>query len=322
MFRYLVVLAVFGLTQPVSAQDYPSRPITVVIPFTPGGPLDFLLRTIKEKFEKALGQQILIEDRPGQTGIVGSAYAAKAAPDGYTLLMTSANNGMFPHIFRNLPHDPIKDFVPVGEVAQTPEVIVVHPSSRFQTLADLIKEAKENPGKVRYGSSGNGTPSHIITEYMGKLNGVKFVHVPYKNSLESLDDVMQKSLDFVCTGLSGRALPLIREGKMKPIAVIGNKRSSQLPDVPTVKEAGFGDVEEVSRYILVAPAKTPKPIIDRLSVALTSVLADQAVQKVYIERGFEIAHSTPAEVSAAIQHEYDFWGPVLKELNLKIDASQ
>jgi tripartite-type tricarboxylate transporter receptor subunit TctC len=313
------LIALIGISPLAVAQDYPSRSITVVLPFPPGGPLDFLIRTIQRNMETALGQTIVIESRPGASGNVGSAYVAKAAPDGYTLLTMATNIGVFPHVFPHLPYDPIKDLAVVGVVAETPNVCVVNTASKYQSFADIIKEAKANPGKVVYGSTGTGSPSHLIPELMAKLNKVSFTHVPYKGLAPAITDLLGNFVAYVCAGGLAGVLPLIQEGKLRAIAVTTEKRFPMLPDVPTVKELGFGDIDEGLHYILLAPAMTPKPIMERLSATVAAALAEPSVKEAYGKLGFEVSTKPPAQVSAEIQEQYVFWGPIIKDLNLKLD---
>jgi tripartite-type tricarboxylate transporter receptor subunit TctC len=316
MFRLLFALvAIIGISPIAVAQVYPSRPITVVSPFPPGGPVDFVIRAIQQRMENALAQPLIIESRPGATGNVGSAYVAKAAPDGYTLLLQATIIGAFPHLFRHLPYDPIKDLAVVGGLVESPNACIVNSASKIQSLADLIKEAKNNPGKVHFGSSGVGAPSHLVVELLGRLNDVKFVHVPYKGAAPAMTDLLGNFIEFTCQTLSP-ALPLIREGKLRAIAVTTEKRSPMLPDVPTVKELGFGNIDEALRYILLAPAATPRPILDRLSTILATILAEPSVKEAFGKAGYEAMTKSPAEVSGQIQAQYEIWGPIVRELNL------
>jgi tripartite-type tricarboxylate transporter receptor subunit TctC len=294
------LLALVGVSAFAEVDSYPSRPITIVNAFPAGGPLDVIIRTIQGKMESELGQPIVIETRPGATGNIGGAYVAKAAPDGYTLLTQATNIGLFPHVFPNLPYDPINDLTVVGALAETPGVCFVSPTAKYQSLAEIIREARTNPGKIIYGSTGNGSPSQIEVELISKANNVKFTHVPYKGSMPAITDVMGNFVDFACVSLAA-PLALIRDGKLKAIVVTTDKRSTLLPEIPTIKELGFGDINESSRYILLAPAMTPKPILDRLSTVLANALADPKVQEIYVNAGFEVSHSTPDDVRAQIQ---------------------
>jgi tripartite-type tricarboxylate transporter receptor subunit TctC len=300
------------------AQNFPSRPITVIVPYPEGFALDYLPRAIEGKMERALGQSLIIENKPGELGNIGNSYVAKAAPDGYTLAMTAVNIGVFPYIYSKMAYNPLTDFAGVGQIAETPGVCIVNTASRFQTFGDLMREAKENPRRLKFGSASTGAPSHLIVELIAKLNDVKFTHVPYTHAQYSSAAVLDNSVDFTCNGLVGM-LPLIRDGKVRALAVTSARRSRVLPEVPTVNEAGFGDVDENSRHILLAPARTPTPVLDVLSTALTSVLEDPAIQDDFIKHGFDLDRVSPAQVITLIQKQHDLWGPFIKELNLKPD---
>jgi tripartite-type tricarboxylate transporter receptor subunit TctC len=316
--RLLVCLFAALFWLPALAQNFPSRPITVVIPFPPGGTLDYILRTIQPKLEASLGQPIVIESRPGATGNIGNAYVAKSEPDGYTLVETATNIGVFPHIFSNLTYDPLKDLTVVGGVAETPTNCVVNPKGRFQTFTDLMKEAKANPGHVKFGSSGVGAPSHLVVELIGRRNNVKFAHVPYKGAQGAMNDLLGNFIDFVCTAISG-SMQFTQQNQLRSIAMVSHNRSAALPDVPTVKELGFGDIDDWSRYVIFAPSKTPKPIIDRLSTVLAAALADPAVKEAYAKMSYQPITMTPAQVTALVHEQFDLWGPIVKDLNLKLE---
>lgn len=319
ILRLLVALIVaVGSSTMAAAQAYPSRPITVVIPFPAGGPLDFLLRTVMPEMEAQLGQTIIIENRPGATGNLGNAYVAKAPPDGYTLVMTATNIGVLPHVFSHLTYDPIKDFAVVGGVAESPTACVVNSASPIRSFADLINEAKVNPGKLTFGSSGNGSPQHLVGELIAKLNNVKFTHVPYKGGAPAVNDLLGNFLSFLCTSLSN-VLTWVQNGQLRALAVTTGERSPMLPDIPTVKELGFGDINEATRFIILAPAQTPQPIMERLSSTLAMALAKPSVKDIYGKAAFEAITKTPDQVGAQIQEQYNLWGPVVRELNLKLE---
>jgi tripartite-type tricarboxylate transporter receptor subunit TctC len=311
--------AVIGLSPMVaSAQSFPNRPITIVIPFPAGGPLDFLTRTIQPKLEASLGQPIIVENRPGATGNIGNAYVAKAEPDGYTLVVTATNMGVFPHMFPHLNYDPIKDLTVVSGLGETPTACVVNPSSPIKNFADLINEAKAKPGQLTFGSSGPGAPSHLIVELIGKRNNVKFTHVPYKGAAPAVNDVLGNFLSFLCTSFSN-LVTLIKQEKLRALAIAAKARSPLLPDVPTIKDAGFGDIVDGTTYILLAPSKTPKPIIGRLAAAMRAALAEPSVKKAYNNLAYDVITRSPAQLTAEIKEQYDLWGPIIKELNLKLE---
>lgn len=319
MRRLLLSLAaIIAVPTLAAAQNFPTHPISIVIPFPAGGTLDFILRTIQPKMEAALGQAIVIESKPGGTGNIGNAYVAKSEPDGYTLVETATNIGVFPHIFSHLPYDPIKDLKVVGGVAETPTNCVVNPKSNIQTFADLIKQAKDNPGKLKFGSSGVGAPSHLVVELIARTNNVKFTHVPYKGAGPAMNDLLGGFIDFVCTAVSG-AMPFIQQNQLRSIVMVTTNRLPALPDVPTVKELGFGDIDDWSRYIILAPSKTPEPIMQKLSATLAAALAEPSTKEAYARLHYQPITKSPAEVTAYIQQQYDLWGPIVKDLNLKLE---
>jgi tripartite-type tricarboxylate transporter receptor subunit TctC len=268
--------------------------------------------------EASLKQSIIIESRPGATGNVGSAYVSKAAPDGYTLLTQATIIGAYPHIFSHLQYDPLKDLAVVGGMGESANAFVVNADSNIKSLGELIQKAKESPGGVHYGSSGVGAPSHVVVELVGKINGVKFAHVPYKGAAPAMNDLLGGFVDFTCITVSP-ALSLIREGKLRALAVTTDKRSPALPDVPTVKELGLGNIDEALRYAVFAPSGTPPQFMERLSQTVRSALAEPEVREAYRRAGYEVMTNTPEEISAQIKAQYDGWGPIIKDLNLNLD---
>jgi tripartite-type tricarboxylate transporter receptor subunit TctC len=314
----LAFSAIIAFSQASVAQNYPTRPITIIVPFSAGGSMEFLLRTIQPKMEAELGQPLIFENKPGATGNIGSAYVAKAEPDGYTLLLIGLNLGVQPHLFPKLGFDPIKDFVAIGGLADNPNVCVVSANSKYKTIQDLLNDARERPEKVTYASPGAGSPSHLLAAKMARINNVKMTHVPYKGSNPGLTDLMGGFVDMFCLG-AANVLALVNDGKLRPLVVIDDKRSRFLPDVPTLKELGLGEMDGGSTYILLAPAKTPKPIVDRLSSVLEKALSDKAVENVFTKGGFNPSHATAAEMSKLFKAQYDDWGPVVKELGLAVE---
>jgi tripartite-type tricarboxylate transporter receptor subunit TctC len=318
--RLWVAVAVFAVAcSAAAAQDFPTRPVTIVVPFPAGGPIDFLVRSVQQKLEADLGQAIVVESRPGATGNVGNAYVAKAAADGYTLLATATNIGVFPHIFRQLAYDPLHDIIAIGGLAETPNVCVVNSAGKFQSFPTLIAEAKANPGSIKFGSSGLGAPSHLIVELIGRINHVTFTHVPYKGAAPAINDVLGNFISFMCVGGLSGVMSLIADGKLRAVAVTSDKRSPLLPDVPTLAELGLGNINEGLSYILLAPAMTPQPVQQRLSAALAKAVAEPSVKDTFGKLGYVVITKSPAEVNASIQQQYDLWGPVVKDLNLKLD---
>ncbi|MET0277260.1 MAG: tripartite tricarboxylate transporter substrate binding protein [Pseudorhodoplanes sp.] len=313
---FLSLLAVVASTCAADAQNFPSQPVRVVVPFPAGGGTDILMRIVQDKYSARLGQPVVIDNRPGASGNIGGGVVAKSTPDGYTLLVQGTIIGVYPTVFSSLPYDPFKDFAYIGGVAESPAVIVVNPNSKFKTLADLIEESKKRP--LNFASAGVGAPQHLATERLARLNKGQMTHVPYKGSATAVSDLLAGVLDFGSLSLSS-VLTLVQEGKLRAIATASDRRSKILPDVPTIQEAGFGDVSGTIRFILAAPAGTPPAVVDRLSGDLAAVVKDPDIQNEFLKRGYEITLATPSEVEAMVREQRDTWLSVIRDLNLKFD---
>lgn len=310
-------VAAIGIPQAV-AQQFPSQPVRVVVPFPPGGGTDILVRLIQDKYAARLGQPVVIDNRPGASGNIGGGVVAKSKPDGYTLLVQATIVGIYPTVFASLPYDPQKDFVWIGGVAESPAVIVTNPNSKLKTIADLMAQAKARPKQVNFASAGVGSPQHLATERLGRLNNVTFTHVPYKGSATAITDLLSGVLDFGTLSFSS-VLPLIQEGKLRALALASDKRSKLMPDVPTIKEAGLGDVSGTVRFIVGAPAGTPDAAVAKLSTDLNAVVKDPEIQEGFAKRGYEITLATPKEVLAMVREQKELWEPLVRELKLKFD---
>ena len=312
----LLAVGLVSTAPRAAAGTYPERTVTVVLPFIPNGSMQFQLQTVLPRIEAELGQKFPIVNMPGRTGNLGAAYIAKATPDGYTIGFTAVNIGVFPHLYANMGYDPLTAFTPIGQVSETPGVCVVGAGSKIRTFAELIAEARAHPGKLRFGSAGVGAPSHLIVEKIGRINGVSFVHDVQNHAIYSIAGVSEGGIDFSCDGLAG-TLASIRSGKVRPLAVTSATRSPALPEVPTINEAGFGPLDETSRYILVAPAGTPASDIERLTAALDHALDDPAVTKTFRDAGLGIRHLSAAEILRMLREQYDRWGPFIRSIGLK-----
>jgi tripartite-type tricarboxylate transporter receptor subunit TctC len=302
---------------PAAAQAYPTRPITLVVPFAPGGSASTAARSVADKMSETLGQQIVIDNRGGAGGTVATRSAAKAAPDGYTILVvTSATVGTSPSLFQNLNYDPRKDFAPIGLIAGTPNLIVVHPSFPARTLAELVKVAKEAPAPIPYGSPGTGTLNHLTVELLAYRTGMKVAHVAYKGAGPALNDLLGGH-----TGVLISAIPNahshVQAGTIHALAVTGATRSPLLPAVPTFAEAGFPGYDVPLRWGLAAPAGTPPAIIDKLNHALKAALATDEVRQRLALEGAAPAPSTPAEYAAIIDREVTMWSDLVKAAGIK-----
>lgn len=300
------------------AQSGPSsQPIKLVVPFPPGGGTDVLARMLAEKLRPQLNQPVVIDNRPGATGNIGNDIVAKAPPDGHTVLVQGTIIGMFPHIFSKLSYDPLKDLAGVGMVAESPNVIVVQPSSRIQTLADLVKVAKGDPGKpMNYGTAGVGSPQHLAMEQLASLSGIKLQHVNYRGTNPAVTDLLGGQTDFGAFSLSSM-LPLIQSKKVRVLAVMTEKRTSLLPDVPAMAELGYKGVDSSIRFGLFVPAGTPADVIARLAAANSKAIADPGLKESFVKGGYEVVSATPQQTDALVQREHAVWGPVVKQLGLK-----
>ena len=311
----LIALAIVGVPA-ASAQTFPSQPIRVVVPFPAGGGTDILMRIIQDKYAARLGQPVVIDNRPGASGNIGSGVVAKSTPDGYTLLVQGTIVGIYPKVFANLPYDPLKDFFYVGGIAESPAVVVVNPNSKLKTIGDLIEEGKKRP--LNFASAGVGAPQHLATERLARINKTQLTHVPYKGSATAVADLLAGVLDFGSLSLSS-VLTLVQEGKLRAIAVVSDRRTKMLPDVPTIKEAGFGDVSGTIRFFLAAPAGTPPVAVEKLSNNLQAVIKDPDIQNEFLKRGYEITLANAKEVEAMVGEQRDTWLSVIRDLNLKFD---
>jgi tripartite-type tricarboxylate transporter receptor subunit TctC len=308
------VLAAAG---PADAQSYPTRPITLVVPFAPGGSASTAARSVADKMSETLGQQIVIDNRGGAGGTVATRAVAKSPPDGYTLLViTSATVGTSPSLFQNLGYDPRKDFAPIGLIAATPNLIAVHPSFPVRSLADLIKAGKEATTPIPYGSPGTGTLNHLTVELLAYRTGMKVSHVPYKGAGPALNDLLGGHIGVLISAIPNAHSHIVA-GTIHGLAVTGAKRSALIPDVPTFAEAGFAGYDVPLRWGLAAPAGTSRPIIDKLNAALNAALAtDEVRQRLAIE-GAEPQPTTPEGYGAIIDREVAMWSDLVKAAGIK-----
>ncbi len=316
-----IVLAgvVLAAAQSVVAQDYPERPITLVVPYAAGGGNDVLARIVGEKMGKELGQQIVIENRGGAGGSIATRMIAKAAPDGYTLgLGGTGTLAVAPTLYTNVGYDPRKDFAPVGLIATSALVVLVHPSVPVKNLKELIALAKQKPGQLNFASAGVGSGMHLGTELFELMAEVKLTHIPYKGTGPALTDLLGGHVLLYFSSLPP-AIALVQSGKVRALAVTGPKRSPIFPDLPTVAESGLPGYEAVLHYGIVAPAGTPKPIIDKLNAALREAVASPEVHAKIAADGAEPLASTPQEYAADIDREEAKWAAIVKRSGAKAE---
>src|SRR3954470_438551 len=317
-FAAVAVAALAGVTAaPAFAQDYPNRPITLVVPFAPGGSTSIVARIVADKLSEALVQQIVVENRPGAGGTVGTRGVAKSPPDGYTLLLGYTGTlAIGPTLYPNAGYDPRKDFAPIGMIGNAPNSLVVHPSTPAKSVAELVAYAKANPRKVSYGSAGVGTVSHVSGEYFGTSAGIDLVHVPYRGTGPALTDLIGGHIPMAFAPIPATHGPM-SSGQLRGLAVTSSKRTSLVPDLPTIAESGIPDFEASLFYGLVAPAGTPRPIIDKLNAVLRTALASDEVRKRLLTDGADPTPGTPEVYADLIDKDEKRWSAVVKTSGAK-----
>jgi tripartite-type tricarboxylate transporter receptor subunit TctC len=316
-----VVLAiVFTMTGgPAYAQSYPSRTITLVVPFPPGGGVDALARILAERLSVALKQSVVVENRTGGGGTVGTRQVAKAEPDGYTLMLAHTGTiSINPSLYANAGYDPRKDFAPIGLIGSMPVALIAHPSFPAKTVADVIAIAKREPGKLNFGTSAVGTGGYLTAEYFKSVAGLDMTIVPYRGTAPLMNDLIGGHVP-VSFGVLPPAIGNIQSGSLRAIAVTGTHRFSLLPDVPTASESGLPGFDAVLHYGLIAPAGTPRPIIERLNKELRTLAESDLVKQRIQAEGGDAMTSSPEEYAKDIDQEERKWSTLIKKLNLKVE---
>jgi tripartite-type tricarboxylate transporter receptor subunit TctC len=295
------------------AQAFPTKAITIVVPFSAGGTTDILARVIGQYMSKDLGQPVIVDNRAGAGGNIGAQAVARAAPDGYTLLMgTVGTHAINQSLYKKMSFDPIKDFAPLSRVALVPNLLVANPSQPFKNVKEMIAYAKANPGKVTFGSSGNGSSIHLSGELFKHMAGVDMQHVAYRGSAPAVTDLLGGQIAVMFDNMPS-AIGHVKSGKLRPLAVTTPKRSPALPDVPTIAEAGVPGYEATSWFGLLAPAKTPAAVVTKLNASILKALADPEVKKKLAEQGAEPYGEKPDQFAAFIQSETAKWGKIVKQ---------
>ncbi len=316
-FAALVALACAGGALAQGA--FPSRPVTMVVGFAPGGGTDITARIIVKKLSENVGQSIVVENRPGAGGSIAATAVAKATPDGYTIHLANVGAlSVAPHLNTNLPYNPQRDFAPISMAVVLDNVLVVHPSVRAKTLAEYVKEANERPGGMPYGSSGIGGAGHLAGELLKLMAKANLVHVPYKGGGPAMSDILGGQIPSMIA-TAPTAAPHVKAGKIRALATTGSKRSTFFPDVPPVAEAGYPGFEAVNWYAYVAPAKTPKEIVDRWNREIVKVLNTQETREQLLANGMEPTPSTPEELARYMERELATWGRVVKEAGIQAE---
>ncbi len=301
------------------AQDYPNRPIKLVVPFPPAGTTDILARAAAQKLTESLGQSVVVDNRPGAGGNIGSDLVAKSPPDGYTLLMgTVGTHAINPSLYSKMPYDHIKDFVPIVLVAGVPNVLVVNPALPVYSVADLIKLAKEKPGSINFASSGSGTSIHLTGELFKTMAGVDMTHVPYKGSAPAITDLMGGQVQIMFDNLPS-SLQQIKAGKLRAIAVTSLTRAPALPNVPTISESGLPGFEASAWFGVLAPAGTPPAVVAKINGEVNKWLQSADAREKLLAQGAEAAGGSPEKFAAFIRSETDKWAKVVKASGAKVD---
>lgn len=313
MMRALLAVCIgMFLAANATAQAYPTRPVRIVIPLSSGGTTDVPGRIIAQRLSETLGQQFFVENRPGAGGTIGTDFVAKSKPDGYTLLLMATPHVITANLYKNLPYNTLADFVPVIRIASGPYVLTVHPSLGVNSVRELIALAKANPGKIDYVSSGNGSLQHLTGAQFAHMAGIDLTHVPYKGSAPAQQDLLA---GMVKLGFPGTpiVIPHVKSGRLKALAVTTAQRSAQMPDVPTVAEAGVPGFESLSWVGLIAPVGTPPEIVAKLHDEIAKLLRLPDVQQLLAASGMEATPTTSEEFGAYLKSEYDKWGKVVRD---------
>ncbi|MEP6720748.1 MAG: tripartite tricarboxylate transporter substrate binding protein [Variovorax sp.] len=321
IFRPCSILAALGLGLTASlaaAQTFPTKPISLVVPFPPGGSSDVLARALTDKLSQSLGQPVIVDSKPGAGATLGADYVAKAKPDGYTLLMGAVHHTIATSVYKKLPYDFEKSFAPITTVALVPNVLVVNSKSSAQDVKSLIALAKASPGKLSYGSNGNGTVQHLIGTQFSGLAGIELLHVPYKGSAPLTTDLLGGQVDMSFDTLTP-VIQHIKGGKLRALAVTTAKRSGALPDVPTLAESGLKDFNQGTWFGVLAPAGTPKEIVDRLNTEMVKIIQSPDFKKRMEEVGAEPVGDTPGQMATQIKTDTAKYAQLVKDAKVTID---
>jgi tripartite-type tricarboxylate transporter receptor subunit TctC len=316
--RALVAALMIAFAAPAVAQDYPSKPIKFVIPYAAGGPTDILGRVVGTRLAEKLGQPVVIENRPGASGMIGQAQVAKSDPDGYTILVNASIHVINPSLFATMTSDPIKDFVPVTQLAAVPLVLVVNPQTRANSVSELIALAKKEPGKLSFASSGIGAAPHLAGELLKSRTGTNIQHVPYKGSGPAINDLVGGHVTMMIDSMPS-SMAQVQGGALKALAVSTAKRVAAMPNVPTMMEQGVADFDVATWYGVWAPAGTPKPIVDKLQREIAAILKEPGIKERYAGLGADPIGSTPEEFDAYCRSELARWAEVVKISGAKLE---
>ena len=317
MFRLFFLLVLFSLNS--NAQQWPVKPVKIVVPFSPGGFADSGARAVSDKLAARLGQPVLIENKVGASGNIGTEMVAKSAPDGYTLLLAYDGTMVVnPHVFAKIPFDTLRDFAPVTKLGDAPALVVAHPSVPANNMRELIALAKAKPGTLSYGTSGTGNTPHLVGEMLNLRAGIDLQHIPYKGGAQAIADVVGGQIPLSFTAVAG-AQQFLKAGKLKALGVTSRQRVAALPDTPTFIESGLPNFVVNTWFGILAPANTPRPIVDRLQRELAAVLKEPDVRERFAVLGNEPVGNTPDEFAAQIKADLAQWGAIVKRAGIRIE---
>jgi tripartite-type tricarboxylate transporter receptor subunit TctC len=319
MKSFLTGIAALAFSVLVDAQEFPARPVRIVVPWPPSGNVDITARTVAPALGEALGQPVIVENRAGAAGTIGSAAVAKSPPDGYTLLLGSSGTiTAGPAVFKSLPYDPVKDFVAVGGIQSVPIVLTAAPKTPVSSFQEFVSLAKAKPGGLSIASAGSGSSNHLAIELLMRMADLKLLHVPYKGSGPAITDLLGSQVESMMDQLTA-SIGHIREGRIKPLAITSRSRSPLLPNVPTLEELGVKGYEASTFTGLFAPAGTPQPVLGKLSASLKKALSNDTVRERYQSMGVEIIDASQAEFAAFVRADLDKWRRVAREGNIVVD---
>ncbi len=308
-----------GMVAPdASAADWPTKPVRFVVPYAPGGGTDIMTRVLLPHLSSRLGQPVIVENKSGAGSTIGTEQVVESDPDGYTFLVVDTAITVNPFLYKKLPYDTLKDLQPVSLLATAPVILVVHPKVPAKSVKELIDLAKAKPGQLNFASGGNGASTHLAVELLESVAGIDMVHVPYKGTGPAVTDLVGGHVDLLMGGISS-ARSHVEAGRLRALAVTGEKRSPAMPDVPTFKELGLAGVNASSYWGVLAPAGTPKPIVDRLSKEIAAALQVPEVGKRLVELGYDVIGGSPEDYGRNLRAEMEKWGPVIKKSGVRID---
>ncbi len=316
LFAAIVALGAASLGAAAKA-EYPERSITIVVPFAPGGASDYMARLLSTHLRDKLGQTVIVENKPGASGNIGIGYVARAEPDGYTFLVASSVFVVNPSLYRAAPYDPIKSFAPVTELIASPNVIAVRADAGITDLADLIAQANANPGKYNYSTPGTGTSTNLMMELLKTKKKFNILHIPYPGAAPAVQALLAGQVQATAMTLSV-VLPFVKAGKLKCLVVTGDKRWADLPDVPTIAQAGFADSVNQTFQALFAPAGTPQPIVDRIAKEAIAIYQAPALKKSLREAGYGVSAAGPKPLGDLVAHEVPMWGDMIRKAGIAL----